>query len=186
MDTEIPYENYIIAHHIMVDDGTGRRGYKTYRIPQYPTDVSDTMDSKYVATEILARSAPIQSWANSGPRKVSFTLEVHRDMDWDGEYPNEVKIGDIGELMDTYQALELPNYEDPMRVKPPLVTVNIGKGIRITGVPSISFTHKGTLDENGIYQQGEFSISIVEVDPYDAVSVTSIKNNRGRLLEVNK
>lgn len=164
----IDLDNYIIAHHLN----------KIYRIPMYPSEVADTLDSTFIQSPILARSAPLQSWSGAGPRIVSFGLTVHRDLDWDDLGKN--KVGDIEALMKEYQALTLPNYSVPMLVVPPKITVRIGNGIRITGIPTIGYTNKGPLDEYGNYMSGEFSFEIKELEPYDALEVaSSLYNARG-------
>lgn len=84
------YDNYILAHHI------GDSG-KIYHIPMYPKSINDDITSSFKATNVLGRTAPIQAWTGAGPRKVTFTLELHRDMDYDseGEKITKSNIGDL-------------------------------------------------------------------------------------------
>ena len=50
-------------------------------LPDYPESISDSMQSKFTETNALARTAPVFSYQNSGPRTVStVSLELHRDM----------------------------------------------------------------------------------------------------------
>lgn len=180
MPAKFDYDNYIIAHHITVNQGTLVLP-KSYRIPGYPQQVSDSMSATYQNVEILARSAPIYSWARSGPRTLTFQLSVHKDMDWEGSGYDLTKVGDISELMEEYQALTLPNYEDAYRVEAPKLTIRIGNSIRITGIPQeISFTAALPLDPYGSYMAGTFSFTINEINPYEAKEVvTSLHNARG-------
>ena len=180
MGNNIDYSNYIIAHHL--DD-------KVYRIPMYPTEVSDTLNSIYQETQIIARSAPLQSWISSGPRTLSFSIEVHRDLDYDGltqeQINNGITLGDINKLIDEYQALTLPNYSSPMLVIPPKITIRIGTKLRITGIPDISYVNKLPVDKEGVYQAGVFTFSVKEIEPYEAKSVeSSLHNARGRQAKI--
>lgn len=168
------YDNWIWCHHLTSSDYPDGR---YYRLPLYPEQVSDSINSKFVSTEILARSAPLQSWVGAGPRVVRFTLKVHRDLDYNslGE-----KVGDITEFMNEYQAATLPNYSTPMQVVPPKVTVKIGNGIRVTGIPNIDCTKLLPLDEKGEYMVAQFNFEITELEPTDAVEVaSSLHNVRG-------
>lgn len=171
----IDYENYIISHHTET----------VYRIPMYPAEVNDALQAVFQSTAILARSAPLQSWASSGPRTLSFSLKVHRDLDYEGLTKEQIeqgtRVGDINKLMDEYQSLTLPNYINPMLVIPPKITVRLGKGLRITGVPTISLVHNLPIDNDGVYQIGVFQFEIKELTPYDAVEVqTTLHNARGK------
>ena len=162
--SELKIDNYIIVHHL--DD-------RVYQIPMYPEEVSDTMSTRYVQTEILARSAPLQSWSNAGPRTLGFSLKVHRDLD---DYVT-AEHG-INDLINDYQAFSLPNYSSPMLVIPPKITVSLGPSLRITGIPSnISYTNRLPIGENGEYMSGEFIFEIKELEPYDAESVASSYHN---------
>lgn len=170
----IDFDNYIYSHHTK----------QIYRLPMYPEAVNDAISAIYQTTTILARSAPIQSWTSSGPRSVRFSLLLHRDLDYEGLTEAQIEmgqtVGDINRLFEEYQSLSLPNYSSPMLVEPPMITVRLGKNIRITGIPDISLVNKLPINSDGIYQVGEFSFEIREIDPYDAVKVySSYKNARG-------
>ena len=63
-------ENYIYLYHL-----------DTFVVlPTYPETITDTLNSTFAETSILARSAPIYSYSYSGPRSIQFTFSLHRDM----------------------------------------------------------------------------------------------------------
>ena len=68
---EVP-ENYIYISHL--DDGL-----KFWKIPFWPDSISDTQQSTFQETNALGRSAPVYTYSQTGPRKVQFQIELHRD-----------------------------------------------------------------------------------------------------------
>lgn len=175
--------NYIFAHHI------GDKG-KLYRIPIYPRNIQDTLTPNYRESQTLARTAPIQSWVNSGPRTLSFSIDVHRDYDYykgrNGDKGE--KMADFSELLDEYQAINLPNTSEATIIKPPRVTVKIGSnskgGHRITGVPTITVLEKEPIID-GVYQSATITITVKELIPYSEKDVSSLGNARGIKLYQN-
>ena len=69
-------DNYIYFYHLN----------KFILIPLFPDGVQDAMGISFSSTTPLARSAPIQSFSSAGPRVVTFTLKLHRDMMQDINY----------------------------------------------------------------------------------------------------
>lgn len=63
-------ENYIYFYHLK----------KFCILPLYPESITDQMRSTFQETNALSRSAPVFTFNNSGPRTVSISLELHRDM----------------------------------------------------------------------------------------------------------
>ena len=49
-------------------------------LPTYADSITDTMSASFSQTTPLARSAPIYSYSSSGPRQLTITLDLHRDM----------------------------------------------------------------------------------------------------------
>ena len=128
--------NYIYLYHLN----------KFCVLPTMPESISDTMSSSFNATNALSRSAPIQSYNNSGPRQVSFNFDLHRDImedlntDVSNLKDNVVDIGDkdyVDLLLNYLQACALPKYNiyksGSKAVEPPQVAVRMGNDIFIRG-----------------------------------------------------
>ena len=145
-------------------------------LPEYADSVNDTSAVTYVSTTPLARSAPIYSYSNSGPRTVTVTFTFHREMMKQINYENKSMITDdyVDTLIKQVQACTLPSYAVAVKmVNPPIVALRMGKDIFIKGVitGSIGLTYKTPILANGKYAVVELSLSIQEIDPYDAVDV---------------
>lgn len=65
-----PLSNYIYLYHLNL----------YWFIPMYPDDISDSMGSTFSRTDALSRSAPVFTYSSSGPRNVTISLSLHRDM----------------------------------------------------------------------------------------------------------
>lgn len=63
-------ENYIYLYHTN----------QFILLPTYPEQISDSLGVNFNSTSLLARSAPIFSYSNSGPRSLRISLHLHRDM----------------------------------------------------------------------------------------------------------
>lgn len=169
-------ENYIYFHHLD----------KYCIIPQFPLEISDSSSANFEQTTILGRSAPIFTYANSGPRTVSFNLVLHRDLMSDiSLVSNNFGLDDsrniVEELINTLHSAVLPKYENATKaVNPPIVSVRIGDDIYIKGVVNgqVSHNYSGPIVDNK-YQLCSIQFSITEIDPYDAESVKSIGSFRG-------
>lgn len=170
-------QNYIYFHHLS----------EAVLLPLYPEQVFDTMTASFSSTNILGRSAPIYTYSTSGPRTVSFNLEVHRDMLNDVNLTNMTFLGKkidpeetINELINTLEASVLPKYVDATKaVNPPIVSVRLGKDIYIKGVcTNCTHTFKGPIRQEH-YLQCDLSLSIMEYDAYDAQLVKTLGKYRG-------
>ena len=176
--------NYIYLYHLD----------KFCILPTYPDSVTDQMSSKFSETSALARSAPVQSYIQSGPRTVTFSLDLHRDIMDDlntgisNLKDNVVDIADkdyVDVLLNYLQACALPKYNvyktGSKVVDPPQVAVKLGKDFFIRGVISsaISVTYKKPILDNGKYACANLSLTITEVDPYDAPTVAMVGGFRG-------
>lgn len=178
-------DNYIYFYHIG----------KFMLIPTYPESVTDTTAISYQSTTPLSRSAPIYSFANSGPRNVQFTLDLHRDMMQDINYNrSNYQLNNLaGQLDDDYidvlikelQAAAYPQYEASTKtVKPPIVAVRFGAEIFCKGVISsqVSVKYSGPLlgYEHGLkYAQASIGFVVSEIDPYSADMVMVNGSFRG-------
>lgn len=65
-------------------------------IPSYPEQLQDNLSSTFSQTNILARTAPIFSYSNSGPRTVQIHLNLHREMMTQINWESNVSV-DIGD-----------------------------------------------------------------------------------------
>ena len=178
-------ENYIYLYHL-----------DTFVVlPTYPETITDTLNSTFAETSILARSAPIYSYSYSGPRSIQFTFSLHRDMMSQINYNIsnlKLDIGDdyVDTIVKQLQAIALPKYAASNKmVNPPMVAVRMGNQIFIKGVVNggISTTYNLPILEDGKYAQVQLSFTVSEVDPYDAETVVTQGALRGlsRTLERN-
>jgi len=170
-------------------------------LPQYPESVSDNMATSFAQQNALARTAPIFAYGSSGPRTVSVSLNLHRDMLNDLNRQNaSIKLSDLTNvsnnnleivdyvdlLIKKLQAIVLPNYNSSRsEVDPPRVAIRFGDEIFIKGVvnSNISINYKlpiiRTRDGKNRYAQADISFSVYETDPFDAESVGRLGSFRG-------
>lgn len=166
-------------------------------LPTFPEQIQDSLTSTFQSTNAIARSAPVFSYSNSGPRKVQISLDLHRDMlDGVNLGVSNMKIDKIGDdyidtIIKKIQAIALPKYNSASKaVEPPMVAIRFGDEIFIKGVVEggISVTYKKPLivvnDKESKYAQVSLSFSVTEVDPYDADTVSILGSFRG-LTRVN-
>lgn len=170
-------------------------------IPVYPESITDSLGSTFSEENILSRTAPIQSYSNSGPRRVQFTLPLHRDMMNSFNWQNNSFIDEIGtELNEDYidtlirylQAMALPSFKAVeaasskynRMVNPPVISCRFGNTIFIKGIVSgdVGVTYEGPIDANGKYVQVNIIFNVVELEPQDAESIA--KNGSFRSGEV--
>ena len=158
-----------------------------WRLPQYPDEVTDSMQSTFSETNTLGRSAPVYTFSNSGPRTVQFNLEFHRDMIDEANANNSSVTPSDSEdrsdkLISALQAIAVPKYNLTNKViEPPLVAVRLGRQVFIKGVVTsgISVSYKKPILANEKYAVVGIGFTVSEVDPYDATSVYSNGSFRG-------
>lgn len=184
-------------------------------LPQYPSSVSDTMESSFNSQNALSRTAPVFSYNNSGPRSIDCTLQLHRDLMNDvnknasnvkynatnsnSESDVIYKIGDdyVDILINKLQAIALPRYVSSQKlVTPPQVAIRFGNEVFIKGVVAsggVSVTYDLPILSNNKYAQVKISFRVSEVQPYDADSVGNLGSFRGltsglqtRIAEINE
>ena len=179
-------DNYIYISHL---DDVGGEEFKFWILPFSPDSISDTMQSDFTATNALGRSAPVYTFSHAGPREVRVEIKMHRDMMDDanaGISNARLKNGEdyIENLIHALQSIAVPKYNLTNKaVEPPLVAVRIGKQIFIKGVVTggIGITYEKPILSNDKYAQVSLSITISEVDPYDATTVYKNGSFRGEV-----
>ena len=171
-------ENYIYLYH--TDE---------YLIlPTYPENIADSLPSQFSSTNALSRTAPTFSYSYSGPRQIQVNLTLHRDMliNFDTTYTilkNIDKENYIDVLIKKLQAIALPKYiagSVSKSVIPPYVALRFGQEIYIKGVVQggITITYSGPILENHKYAVATISFSVLEIDPYDAISAGNMGSFR--------
>ena len=174
-------DNYIYLHHVE----------EFIIIPVYPQQVSDQATVTFAQSTPLMRTAPIYSYSNSGPRSVSISLQLHREMMQQVNYLKSnatVEVGDdyVDTMLKYLQAMALPKYGAAEKmVNPPLVSLRIGDDIFIKGVisGSVNITYNLPIIRDSYgkdkYALVDVNFAINEVDPYDADTVMTAGSFRG-------
>ena len=178
-------DNYIYLYHVPGEENPGLGDFVI--LPTYPDNFTDTLQSQFGLQNILARSAPIFSYSYSGPRSITLTLSLHRDMMQQLNYGVsnlKLKLGDdyVDTLIDKLQAIALPNYDHGNKmVNPPMIAVRFGNQLFIKGVVTggINTSYTLPLLPNGKYAQVSLNFTVCEVDPYDAETVITQGALRG-------
>ena len=160
-------------------------------IPEYPESITDNMGSSFNQTTALSRSAPVFTYANSGPRAVNFNLELHRDMvnDLNITAGNTNLKSNVVSQTDDYvdilikelQSIALPRYNVNNRaVIPPRVAVRFGNELFISGVvtSTITCTYGKPILSNGKYAKVSIGFTVSEYDPYNATLVSQLGSFR--------
>ena len=173
-------DNYIYISHL-------EENSQFWRLPCSPESITDTMTSNFQSTNALGRSAPVFTYSYSGPRTVQINLKLHRDM------MDEVNIGVssaslgygddyVDSLIRALQSIAVPKYNlSNKAVEPPLVALRLSNEVFIKGIVNgdIGLTYQLPILSNGKYAQVELSLTITEVDPYDATTVFQNGSFRG-------
>ncbi len=148
-------------------------------LPEYPDSIQDKMGSTFQSQNALSRTAPVFSYANSGPREVQVQLHLHRDildgvnidgsnfeLDEDEDY--------VDALVRKLQAIALPAYKVSNKaVVPPMVAIKFGNEIFIKGVVNggVSIEYQKPILDNDKYANVVLNFNVFEIEPYDAESV---------------
>ena len=155
-------------------------------VPAYADTITDTISANFQASSLLARSAPIQSYANSGPRTINVKFDLHRDMMKQINYGvsnANVTVDDdyVDIMIREIQAICLPSYNTPEKmVNPPMIAVRLGNDIFIKGiVHSVGVTYNYPILRNGKYAIVNIAFDVTEVDPWDAEKVMQTGSYRG-------
>lgn len=158
-------------------------------IPTYPESISDNMAVAFNPATLLSRSAPIYSYANSGPRTVQLSLHLHRDMmnsvnvtSSNLNVPDLQREDYIDILVKQLQAAALPRYASAEKmVNPPIIAVRFGNDIFCKGIVSgsVGTTYSGPILRTDKYAEVTLDFQVHEIDPYDADTVMSQGHFRG-------
>ena len=178
-------ENYIYLYHIPGDNSSETGQFVI--IPTWPESYTDSLSSTFASENILARSAPIFAYSYSGPRSITITIALHRDMMTQLNYGVsnlKLEIGDdyVDTIINKLQAMALPKYDYGSKlVNPPMIAVRFGNEFFIKGVVNGGVNVTGTLPvlSNGKYSQMGIQFTVTEVDPYDAETVVNQGSMRG-------
>lgn len=179
-------ENYIYLYHVPNSNG----GMGVYLLlPCYADNVTDSQPVTFSSSTPLARSAPIYSYSNSGPRQISVQFVLHRDMMKQINYGTSNVLlenttnDDYTDKLITYiQAAALPTYDVAQKmVNPPLVALRLGNDIYIKGVVSgsVNIGYQYPILKNGKYAEVTLGFTICEVEPYDAQMAANMGSFRG-------
>ena len=161
--------NYIYLYHI-----------NTFVIvPVYPDNITDQSSVTFAQENPIARSAPIYSYSNSGPRSMTINLRLHRELMSQVNYgKSNAKLGVNDDYVDLMirqlQAAALPRYSSAQKmVDPPMVAVRFGNEIFIKGIVSgsVSVAYETPILPNDKYAVATISFTVLETDPYDAETV---------------
>lgn len=120
-----------------------------------PEEVSDATQGQYDEVVPRGRSNPIYGYSTSGPRTVSFTVQLHDDY-CPGNH------GSIVNYVNRLRALAYPAYNGGS-ISSPKCLVRVGDMINFTGVcKEVSVTWKKPY-RDGFYLNAEVSLSFDEV-----------------------
>ena len=185
--TAVLEDNYIYMSHL--DEKC-----QFWKLPPWPDTVADTMTTNFQSTNALGRTAPVYTFSNAGPRTVQISIPLHRDiMDEVNIGISNVFLGEdedyVDNLLKALQSIAVPKYNlQNKAVEPPLVAIRLSNEIFIKGVVtgSIGLTYSKPILSNGKYARVELSITVSEVDPYDATSVFKNGGFRGVVQSLKK
>lgn len=155
-------------------------------LPTYPEQINDTMQANFATTNVMARSAPIYSYQNSGPRMVQITLNLHRELmsiiNWQSSTLNADLNDDyVDTIIKQIQSCVVPKYEASSKmVDPPVVAIRFGDDIYCKGViiGGVSITHQLPIVNNK-YSMISLSFSISEIEAYGADEIAKVGSYRG-------
>lgn len=165
-------------------------------LPMYPESVQDSTGVGYRSEHPLSRSAPIYSYANSGPRQFQVTLPLHRDMmNQINTSSSSLGIAELGDddyvdlMINQLQSMTYPVYggADKM-ISPPMIAVRFGNDLFCKGVitESVGVTYSGPILRTNKYALVTVSFTVAEVDPYDANTVMNVGGFRGLNTTLNR
>lgn len=180
-------DNYLYISHLDED-------LQFWRLPSCPETISDSMTSTFGETSALGRTAPVYTYSRSGPRTVQINLALHRDMMDDvnlGVSNSKLKAGEdyVDNLIRALQSISVPKYNlSNKAIEPPLVALRLSNEVFVKGIVNgaIGLVYKMPILSNGKYAEVTLSLSISEVDPYDATTVFKNGSFRGVVQTLKK
>lgn len=175
-------ENYIYISHL------GQTGHWWW-LPCNPESITDSMSSQFSSSTALGRSAPVWTYSSSGPRTVQVSIRLHRDM------MDLVNVGNnsassfatkqedhVDSLIRALQSISVPKYTlSDKAIEPPLVSMRLSNEVFIKGIVNgdIGLNYQLPIISGDRYAIVDLSITITEVDPYDASTVFTNGSFRG-------
>jgi hypothetical protein len=157
-------------------------------LPCSPTSITDSMESNFASATALGRSAPIYTYSHSGPRTVvvdlAFRIDAFEDDNMTNPYALLVSPGEYkcDSLIRALQAISLPKYDMSNKaIEPPLVALRLSNEVFIKGVVTspIQVTYELPIIYGDRYSVVKLSLTVTEVDPYDASAVFKSGSFRG-------
>ena len=170
-------DNYIYLYHLD----------QFFVIPTFPDSLNDTTAVTFNSTTPMSRSAPIYSYASSGPRTLQIHLDLHRDMMYQINHQvsnAKIDTGDdyVDALIKGVQACAVPAYGlTEKMVDPPMVAVRFANEVFIKGVVNgaVSVTYELPLLNNDKYAHVSVDFTVEEAEPYDALTLSEVGSFRG-------
>jgi len=189
VETTVLEDNYLYISHIDQAwcDPDVNSEPNFWILPCSPDSISDSMSSSFGETTALGRTAPVYTYSKSGPRQVQVNLVIHREM------MNDVNFGKSNttltpgldytdSLIKALQSIAVPKYNLTNKaIEPPMVALRLANEVFIKGIVNgpIGLTYNKPILYNNKYAEVSLSLTISEVDPYDAESVFKNGGFRG-------
>ena len=121
--------------------------------PCFPQSYSDTRVANYTSQNPLGRSEPFQIYENSGPRTVSVSFRMHREM---------LCVTPVDDVVKAVQSATYPIGNDGSI--PPRVRLDLGNSCDITGIisGSVEATWSETINKDIQYNVVDLSYTVTE------------------------
>jgi hypothetical protein len=127
-----------------------------YNLPCYPDEVSDSTSSNWTDQSILGRSSPIEAFTGTSARGVSFSFDLHRDMDGPDYSSNNIE-----KILEVLRSSVYPEYTSPGFV--PIIVLFVFGEFKVRGaVKSVDFTWKKPIID-GYYSVCSVSVKVDEM-----------------------
>lgn len=139
--------------------------------PVYPEELSDAVKANYTTMpDLLFQYEPWQIYNSSGPRSVSLSFHMHRDM-WTGDHQD----GKCNQLIRFCEAQCYPEFNGSA-VNTSTVTMYIKGKKYVTGVMTdVSTDWGGPIGNDGFYLECTLKITITEVSE-QPLNYSTMKN----------
>ena len=152
-------------------------------LPNWPDNIQDGQNANWSATQILGRSAPIQSYGYTQARSISIQMQLHREMlkqtNVRAKYPikdKQIEEDYVEYVVNMLYGSVIPNYSSSAKlVDPPMVAIRIGNQMYIKGVCTrFTVGYKGAILRDNKYSEMEITIDVTEINPYDAITAMGV------------
>ena len=129
-------------------------------MPCYPTSLTDSVQSDYSSQTVPYRTEPYLNYSNSGPRTVSVSFNLHREMK-NETLERLAGKSDIDIIINTIQAAAYPTTGNSNAIR---AVLTVGKHLHIDGIINggITTSFSGPIID-GKYNVCDISFSITEV-----------------------